>query len=340
MVVRSNRQKIKQFALEKKKLVIAIGGNAILRNEQRGTFEEQAKNISNTAKSIVSIILDQHKYKVVAITHGNGPQVGNIAIQQSAADHIIPAQPMHILNAMTQGQIGYMLQQTIQNEFKRLGKDMSAVSIITQTIVDKNDPAFTNESTIKPIGPFYIEEEAKKLMETKNYIIKKVKHGGEKVWRRVVPSPKPIKIVETDALKKLVSSGYLVIANGGGGIPVIENSDGDLEGIDAVIDKDLSTGLLAKSIGASILMILTDVDKVRINFGKPNEVPISNMSLSDAKKHMDNGQFLDGSMGPKIESSIKFLESGGEAAIITSIENAVDALNGTAGTRIAKSTAD
>jgi carbamate kinase len=164
---------MKQFILEQKKVVVAIGGNSILRNEQIGTFEEQAKNVSNTAKSIVSIILDQRNYKVVAIAHGNGPQVGNIAIQQSEADHIIPAQPMHILNAMTQGQIGYMLQQAIQNEFKRLGKDMSVVSIITQTIVDKNDPAFTNESSIKPIGPFYTEQEAKKLMETKTYVIKK-----------------------------------------------------------------------------------------------------------------------------------------------------------------------
>lgn len=169
---------------------------------------------------------------------------------------------------------------------------MSVVSIITQTIVDKNDPAFTNGSIIKPIGLFYIEEESKKLMETKNYVIKKVKHRGEKVLPRVVPSPKPVKIIEINAIKELISSGSVVIANGGGGIAVIENSNGDLEGIDAVIDKDLSTGLLAKSIGASILMILTDIDKVRINFGKPNEVPISNMSLSDAKKYMDNGQFF------------------------------------------------
>jgi carbamate kinase len=337
MVPVGQRQETKPFEREQKKVVIAIGGNAILRNEQTGTFEEQYKNISDTAKGIVSIILGEHSHTIVAIIHGNGPQVGNIAVQQDEAHHGIPGQPMHILNAMTQGQIGYMLQQAIQNEFKRLGKVIPVVSIITQTLVQKNDPAFTNGFRAKPIGPFYTEGEAKKLMETKNYTIKKVKPKGEKIWRRVVPSPQPINIVEIDALKKIVSTGCLVIAGGGGGIPVIQNNDGSLKGTDAVIDKDLIAGLLGKSVGGSILMILTDIEKVMINFGKPNETPISNMSLSEVKKHLDNGQFLDGSMEPKIRSSINFLESGGDMAIITSIDKAIDALNGTAGSRIVRS---
>ena len=332
------RQETKQFEKEQKKVVIAIGGNAILQSEQTGTFEEQYINISNTAKCIVSVILGQSDHKIVAITHGNGPQVGNIAVQQDEPGIRIPGQPMHVLNAMTQGQIGYMLQQAIQNEFERLGKEMPVVSMVTQTLVDKNDPAFTNGFPFKPIGPFYTEEEAKRLMKTKNYKLKKVKPKGEKIWRRVVPSPQPIQIVEIDALKKIVSSGCLVIVGGGGGIPVIQTHNGDLEGINAVIDKDLVTGLIGKSIGASILMILTDVEKVKLNFGRPNETPISTMTIGDAKKQMNDGQFLDGSMGPKVKSSIDFLEAGGDMAIITSIENGIDALNGTAGTRIVKST--
>jgi carbamate kinase len=334
----TQRQESKSFEQEQKKVVVAIGGNAILQSEQVGTFEEQYKNISDTAKCIVSVILGQNKYKIVAITHGNGPQVGNIAVQQDEAGHRIPAQPMHVLNAMTQGQIGYMLQQAIQNEFERLGKEIPIVSIVTQTLVDGNDPAFTNGLPFKPIGPFYTEEEAKRLMKAKNYILKKVKPRGEKVWRRVVPSPQPIKIVEIESLKKMVGSGCLVIAGGGGGIPVIQTDNGDLEGIDAVIDKDLVTGLIGKSIGASILLILTDIEKVRLNFGRSNETPISTMTVGDAKKQMNDGQFLDGSMGPKMKSSINFVESGGDMAIITSIENGVEALNGTAGTRIVKST--
>jgi carbamate kinase len=338
MVPVGQRQETRQFEKEQKKVVVAIGGNAILQSEQMGTFEEQYNNISNTAKCIVSIILGQRNHKIVAITHGNGPQVGNIAVQQDEPGHRIPAQPMHVLNAMTQGQIGYMLQQALQNEFERFGKEISVVSMVTQTLVDKNDPTFTNGFPFKPIGPFYTEGEAKKLVKTRNYKLTKVKPAGEKIWRRVVPSPQPIKIVEIDALKKIVSSGSLVIAGGGGGIPVIQNDTGDLEGIDAVIDKDLVTGLIAKSIGASILMILTDVEKVKLNFGRPSETSISTMTIENAKKQMDDGQFLDGSMGPKIKSSINFLESGGEMAIITSIENGIDALNGTAGTRIVKST--
>jgi carbamate kinase len=322
-----------ESAGQKKRVVIAIGGNAILQGDQSGTFEEQFTNVSLTASRIVSIIFGKHDFNIVALTHGNGPQVGYIAMQQDAADHGIPKQPMYILNAMTQGQIGYMLQQEIQNEVRRLGKEMSVVSIITQTLVDKNDPEFRKPLPSKPIGPFLADSEATELIKRNNYRLKQLKSNGEKTWRRVVPSPQPVKIVETDILKKLVSTGCLVIASGGGGIPVVD-ANGYLRGIDGVIDKDLVAGLLAKSVGASVLIILTDVENVKLNYGKPNEISLSCMSLSEAKKFMEEGQFLDGSMGPKIKSSIDFLESGGEVAIITSVGRAIDALNGIAGTRI------
>jgi carbamate kinase len=321
---------------KKKRVVIAIGGNAILQAEQSGTFEEQFKNISLTANRIVSIIFGIHDFKIVALTHGNGPQVGNIAMQQDEANHGIPKQPMHILTAMTQGQIGYMLQQAIQNEIRRrLGKDIPVVSIVTQTVVDKNDAEFRKPLPSKPIGPLLTDEEAREFMKTNNYRLKQLKSNGKKIWRRVVPSPQPVKIVETDTLKKLVAAGCLVISSGGGGIPVID-TNGDLRGIDGVIDKDLVAGLLAKSVGASILIILTDIENVKLNYGKPNEISLSYMSLTEAKKFMEEGQFLDGSMGPKIRSSIDFLESGGEVAIITSVEKVTDALNGIAGTRISR----
>lgn len=320
---------------QKKRVVIAVGGNAILQGDQSGTFQEQVANISLTASRIVSIIFGKHDFDIVALTHGNGPQIGYIAMQQDAADHGIPKQPLHILNAMTQGQIGYMLQQEIQNKARQLGKEMSVVSIITQTLVDKNDPEFKKALPSKPIGPFLTDDEAREFVERNNYRLKQLKSNGGKIWRRVVPSPQPVKIVETETLKRLVSTGCLVIASGGGGIPVI-NANGDLRGIDCVIDKDLVAGLLAKSLSASVLIILTDIENVRLNNGKPDEISLTYLSLTDAKKFMGEGQFLEGSMGPKIKSSIDFIESGGEVAIITSAEKAIDALNGFAGTRIYK----
>ncbi len=258
-----------------------------------------------------------------------------MAVQQDATASKIPPQPMHSLIAMTQGQIGYMLQQAIQNELMARGINKMVISIITQTLVDRNDPEFSKDRPSKPIGPFYTFEEAQQLSRSNSYTIAKVKPTGDRVWRRVVPSPRPLKIIETDAVKKLINDGFLVIASGGGGIPVIQNSKG-LEGVDGVVDKDLVAGLLGKSIGASILLILTDVDQVKLNFGRPNEIRLSQMTLKEAKRHMEEGQFLDGSMGPKIKSSIDFLEAGGESAIITSIDKAVDGLNGCAGTRIVR----
>jgi carbamate kinase len=317
----------------KKKVVVAIGGNAILQAGESGSFEEQFANISKITGKVVSIISAAERFEIIALTHGNGPQVGNMAVQQDATASKIPPQPMHSLIAMTQGQIGYMLQQAIQNELKTRGINKMVISIITQTLVDKNDPEFSKDKPSKPIGPFYTLEEAQELSKSNNYTVAKVKPTGDRIWRRVVPSPQPLKIIETEAVKKLINDGFLVIASGGGGIPVIQNGKG-LEGVDGVLDKDLVAGLLGKSIRASILLILTDIDQVKLNFGKPNESCISKMTLEEAKRYMGEGQFLDGSMRPKIKSSIDFLEAGGESAIITSIDKAVDGLNEYAGTRI------
>jgi len=317
----------------KKKVVIALGGNAIIENGQSGSFEEQLCNIRRTATRIASMTTKASDFEIVILTHGNGPQVGNIALQQDTASAKVPRQPLHALIAMTQGQLGYLMQQALQNEFMKVGLKRPVVSIVTQVVVDKGDPEFFKETPSKPIGPFYTPEEARRMAENSQYIITKVKPSGRRVWRRVVPSPTPLRIVESRVITKLVEDGCLVIASGGGGIPVTLDGGGYI-GVDGVIDKDLVAGLLGKSIGASILLILTDIDKVKLNFGKPNEVAISELSLEEAKRYLMDGQFLEGSMGPKIKSSIGFLETGGEVAIIASIDNANAALHGEAGTRI------
>ena len=317
----------------KKKVVIAIGGNAILENGQSGFFDEQFKNIERTASKIVSIIRHAGDFEIAALTHGNGPQVGLISLQQDMAAVEFPRQPMHALIAMTQGQLGYMLQQALQNELMKEGMTKPVVSIVTQTLVRGDDPEFTKDIPSKPIGPFYTQEEAQLLANRSKYAVAKVKPSGERIWRRVVPSPVPQSIVESDVVMKLADSGCMVIASGGGGVPVVRNGHGYC-GVDGVVDKDLVAGLLGKSIGASVLMILTDIDRVKLNFGRPNEIALSQVSVDEAKQYSRAGHFLDGSMGPKIRSSIEFLESGGEVAIITSIDNAVDALYGRAGTRI------
>ena len=318
-----------------KKAVVAIGGNAILENGLPGTYEEQGRNIVKTARKIVSIMKNAHGFEIVALTHGNGPQVGYLDLQQDIASAIVPRQPMHVLIAMTQGQLGYMIQQALQNELMNAKIRKPVASIVTQTVVDKNDPEFSKNIPSKPIGPLYTQEEAKEIAERNQYIITKVKPVGDRIWRRVVPSPLPMRIVESDVVRRLVDQGYLVVASGGGGIPVIEVGT-VFQGVDGVIDKDLVAGLLGRSVGASILLILTDIDRVKLNFGKPDETSLSEMSLEEAERHLKDGQFADGSMAPKIVSSIEFLKNGGESAIITSIDNAINALHGKAGTRIVK----
>lgn len=293
------------------KIIVALGGNA-LGNDAK----EQKQNIEKIAPMLVSLI----KENDVIITHGNGPQIGQIF-------NSIKTMPFPECGSMSQGYIGYQLQQTLQNELNRQNISKKSLTIITQTLVDKNDPAFNNPT--KPIGEFYDKYEAEKIAQEKGY--KFVEDAG-RGYRRVVPSPKPIKIVEEGVIKKLNSDGYIVIAVGGGGIPV--TLDGNLEGVDAVIDKDKSAALLASNVGADILLILTAVDNVCLNYGKENERPLNNMTTSEAHKYIEQGHFAQGSMLPKIEACLDFVERNHTTAIIASLENAFDALNGKSGTVI------
>ncbi|SHH38131.1 carbamate kinase [Thermosipho atlanticus] len=310
----------------KKLAVVAIGGNAVNRPGEKATAENMFKNLSETAK-FISKMLDEYD---IAITHGNGPQVGNLLVQQEIAKEKIPPFPIDVNDAQTQGSLGYMIAQTLHNELKEKGKNMQIASIITQIVVDKNDPAFQNPT--KPVGPFYTEEEAKKLANEKGWIIKEDAGRG---WRRVVPSPKPLEIIEKDVIKLLMKNDVIVIAAGGGGIPVILE-DGKIKGVEAVIDKDRASALLAKEINADILVILTGVEKVYLNYGKENQKPLDILTTTEAKKFLAEGHFPKGSMGPKIESAINFVEQTGKECIITDMKVLDKALRGETGTKIIK----
>jgi carbamate kinase len=307
--------------------MIALGGNAIKQPHERGTFEEQMSNVAIASKQIAEIARRGYE---IAITHGNGPQVGNLAIQQEQAADMVPAQPLVVLGAMTQGQIGYMMQQTLNNLLAGDGKEVATV--VTQVIVSEDDPDFQDPT--KPVGPFYDEATARRLAKENNWIVKQVRPTGEKTWRRVVPSPVPIGIAEARVIRRLVESGAIVIASGGGGIPVVRNGSGKLEGIDAVIDKDRAGAVLAGELGADIFLILTDVEYALLNYGKDDEKPINRMTLKDAERYLGEGHFKAGSMGPKVEAAMGFVKKGGDHAIITSLDKAVDALEGKTGTHI------
>jgi len=309
-----------------KRVMIALGGNAIKQPHEKGTYEEQMANVETASTQIAKIARNGYE---IAITHGNGPQVGNLAIQQEQGAHMVPAQPLFILGSMTQGQIGFMMQQSLQNELIKDGKDVATV--VTQVIVSTDDPDFQDPT--KPVGPYYDEETAKRLGAENNWIVKQVKPTGEKNWRRVVPSPKPLGIAEAKAIKRLVESGTVVIASGGGGIPVYKNG-GKLHGVDAVIDKDRAGAKLAEELGANIFLILTDVEYALLNFGTDNEDPVKKVTVDQAKQYLSEGHFKAGSMGPKMEAALGFVERGGDHAIITSLDKAADALAGKTGTHI------
>lgn len=311
----------------KEKIVIAIGGNAIISEGQKGTVEEQYNNIGKMCPYIADLI--EEGYRVI-LTHGNGPQVGNLLLQGEAAKDRIPVLPIDVCVAETQGQLGYMIKQSLENLLRKRGIEKDVVSVLSQVLVDKNDPAFKEPT--KPIGPFYSKEEADEISKAKNYSM--VEDSG-RGYRRVVPSPRPLDIVEQSVVRTLTDNGTIVITVGGGGIPVIEDNGG-LKGVEAVIDKDYASSLLANQIEADFLVILTGVPQVAINFGKPNQEFLSKMSLDEAKKHFEEGQFPKGSMGPKIEAGIEYLDRGGKKVIITSLELLKDAIEGKAGTMIIK----
>ncbi len=308
-------------------VVVALGGNAIQKNNKERDAESQMKNVRMTAKYLAEML--ENGVNLV-ITHGNGPQVGDILLRNEIAASLVPPMPLDVCGAESQGMIGYWIQQALQVELKRRGIHRPVATIVTQVLVDENDPAFKNPT--KFIGPSYTEEEAKKLMKEKGYVMKY--DVGRKGWRRVVPSPDPKKILEIEAIKRLLDAGVIVIAVGGGGIPVIKTKDGDLKGVEAVIDKDLATERLASQLNAEKMIILTGVEKVYLNFSKPNAKALDTITVSEAEKYYKEGHFPPGSMGPKILASIRFVKNTGNVAIISSLEKALEALRGKTGTRI------
>jgi len=310
-----------------KLIVVALGGNAILKAHQIGIVEEQLENIRITWEQLLKMIMKGHK---IIIAHGNGPQIGNLLIQQEEAHSTVPAMPMDVCGAMSQGQIGYMLEQVLHNLLLANGIHRDILTVITQVMVNSEDPAFKNPT--KPVGPFYDAETKERYEREKNYIIKEVKPGNSHPYRRVVPSPNPLRILEAKALKRLVDAGIIIIAAGGGGIPVTMDSKGNYHGVNAVVDKDLAGEKLAEAVIADLLLVLTDVEKVFLNFGKPTQIALDLVQLEKAKVYQKEGHFSPGSMGPKVEACVRFLEFGGKEAIITSLDKASSALEGTTGT--------
>lgn len=310
-----------------KKLVIALGGNALQEAGKPATAQAQLEVVEKTSEYIADIV--ERGYEVI-VAHGNGPQVGRIVIQNEVASAATPAMPFDVCGAMSQGMIGYHIQQGLSKVLRHRGINKNVVTVVTQVVVDKDDPKFKAPS--KPIGPFYTEEEAKAIAAEKGYTMKEDAGRG---WRRVVASPLPVEIVELDAVKTLNDAGFVVVTVGGGGIPVIRNDAGDLEGVAAVIDKDLASEKLARDMDADALVILTAVEKVSINFKKPDQKDLDRMSAAEAKQYIKEGHFAPGSMLPKIEAALNFVESKpGRVAIITSLDKAVDAIEGRAGTTI------
>lgn len=311
------------------KVVIALGGNALQEAGTPPTAEAQLEVVRRTAEFLAEISCKNYE---MAIVHGNGPQVGRIVLSQeiaSKANEQTPAMPFDVCGAMSQGYIGYHIQQALRDALRNRNRNLPVVTLVTQVVVDPKDPAFKNPT--KPIGQFYSEEEAKMIGEEKGYVMKEDAGRG---WRRVVPSPEPKRIVEISAVKRLWDT-TIVITAGGGGIPVIENMDGSLTGVAAVIDKDLAAEKLAQDIEADILLILTEIDKVCLNFKKPDQKFLDHMTVPEAIKYMEDGHFAPGSMLPKVLAAVKFARTyPGKKAVITSLYKAVDALEGKEGTVI------
>ena len=308
------------------KIVIALGGNALQDAKGPATADAQLEVVKKTCGYIAEIVKRGHE---IAIVHGNGPQVGRILLASETARETTPAMPFDVCGAMSQGYIGYHIQQGMKPALAGIGRgDIPVVTLVTQMVVDKDDPGFKNPT--KPIGPFYSEQEAKE-MEAKGYTMKEDAGRG---FRRVVASPIPTEIYEIDSVNRLWDS-TIVITCGGGGIPVIKNDNGELEGVAAVIDKDFAAELLAEKTGADVLMILTEVDRVAINFNKPDQKDLAEMTVAEAEKYCEEGHFAPGSMLPKVQAAIKFAKANpGKKAIITSLYSAVDALDGKTGTVI------
>lgn len=306
--------------------LIAFGGNAILPEDQKGLQEEQMRNAQKAAELMVQII--KKGYELIVV-HGNGPQVGNLLIQMEEAANKIPPFSLDVCDAMTEGSMGFMLEKAIVNELRRNSIDKDVATIITQVVVDREDPAF--QKPTKPVGPFYPKFRAQQLARQKRWTM--VEDAG-RGYRKVVPSPRPIDIVPKWIIRDLVLSGRVVIAAGGGGIPVILNNRGLYEGVEAVIDKDYAASLLAREVGADLFIILTGIPRVYYNFGRPGQRPLPVITVAEARKYLEEGQFPPGSMGPKIRAAIEYIEAGGREVLITSANQLKAALLNRSGTRI------
>ena len=307
-------------------IVIALGGNALVQRGQEGTFQEQYDNVRKTTSNIADLIQDGYE---VVLTHGNGPQVGATLLRHEAGKTFVPRLPLYVCGAETQGFVGYIIQQALRNELKRRGVDKFVVTVITRVIVDKHDSAF--QKPTKPIGPFYTKDEASKLKRQMPNIT--LKEDAGRGYRRIVPSPDPKIIAERKAIRTLVDAGFVVIACGGGGIPVLEE-DTQTTGVEAVIDKDLAGQRLATLIGAQTFIILTDVDGASLNYGTPKQKRIERITTEKLKNYLRDGHFKEGSMASKVEAAIRFVESGGELAVIAHLDNLIEALEGGSGTQV------
>lgn len=317
------------MSVRAKRILITLGGNAILPVRGTGTFEEQCAVTRATMEPIAGMIRDGAE---VVLSHGNGPIVGNILIRNEAARDQIPPMPLDVCGADSQGGIGYMMQQSLQNELRRVGlADRPVVTIVTQVVVDERDPAFRRPT--KPIGPFYTQDRARLLAKEKGWTI--VEDAG-RGYRRVVPSPKPLEVVEIAAIRQIVEDGGVAIAAGGGGIPVSRQWDGSLHGVEAVIDKDLASSLLARLLGCQTLVIVTGVDRVALRYGKPDQRELERATPDELEGWMAEGHFPAGSMGPKIQAAIEFVRGGGREVVITSPERLTDALEGKTGTLVSR----
>jgi carbamate kinase len=306
--------------------VVAFGGNALMGHEGKSNYTDQMRRTDTICRKLLSLF--ELGYRIV-ITHGNGPQVGNILMQQECLIDSLPPMPLDVCNAMTQGQIGYMIEQRLRNIFEEKKIKKSVVVLVTQVVVSENDPAFKNPT--KFIGPFFRQEETERLEKEKGWNMKEDSGRG---YRRIVPSPRPIDIVEKDEISDMANRDLVVVACGGGGIPVLRDKKGKLKGVAAVIDKDYAAERLASLIGADSLILITPVDKVSIFYGTSKQKDLGRISLDEARGYYDEGHFPPGSMGPKVEAAMKFISSGGRRTIITSIEGLDDAIKGKGGTVI------
>jgi carbamate kinase len=306
------------------RVVVALGGNALSPSGATGSVEEMRETLLGTAKALADLVAGGTS---LVLTHGNGPQVGRLLLQQELAASDVPPMPMDVCGALSQGQLGYLVAQALDNELRRRRLDARVLSLVTQVVVDGRDPAFRRPS--KPVGPSYPRPKAQEIAHTTGHVFA---IQPDKQWRRVVASPKPVRIVETGPLRALADSGHVVVAAGGGGVPVVEHR-GQLHGVEAVIDKDRTAALLGTSVGADVLLILTEVDQVQLGFGTPDARRLERMTVGEARLWLEAGEFPDGSMGPKVEACADFVAAGGSAAI-GALHQAADVLAGRAGTAV------